>query len=161
MSGNAINDVKHNDEAQRRSRFTVEISGGSDPKSTGGVWLSISGGGLEVKDEANPTGGDSLRVTTAGQARWQDLVLRGPLTADRKDIITWWKDMNEKGEDTNCYRTVTITFFARDGAEVDTISYNDCWLKEYRLTPADSKAGSEPMYEEVVIDVGFSTDFFS
>jgi len=157
----AMNDPHHNDAAVRRSRFTVEISGGSDPKSTGGVWLAISGGGIEFKDEANPVGGDSLRLTTAGQGRWQDLVLKGPMTANRKDIVTWWKDMNEKGEDTNCYRTVTITFYNRDGAEVDTISYNDCWLKEYRLTPADSRAGSEFMFEEVVIDVGWSTDYFA
>lgn len=156
-----MNDPKHNDAAVRRSRFTVEISGASDPKSTGGVWLSVQGGGLEFKGEANPTGNDSLRLTTAGQGRWQDLTLKGPMTANRKDIVTWWKDMNEKGNDTNCYRTVTVTFYARDGSEVDTISYNDCWLKEYRLTPADSLAGSEYMFEEVVIDVGFSTDFFS
>lgn len=159
--GKAINDPKHNDAAVRRSRFTIEISGGSDPKSTGGVWLSIQGGGMEFKEEANPTGADALRLKTAGQGRWQDLILRGPLSADRKDIVTWWKDMNDDGAPGKCYRTVTITFYDRSGAEVDTISYNDCWLKEYRLTPADSNAGSEYMYEEVVIDVGFSTDFWT
>lgn len=157
----AINDPKHNDAAVRRSRFTIEISGGADPKSAGGVWLSVQGGGIEFKDEACPTGADSLRLTTAGQGRWQDLILKGPMTANRKDIIQWWKDMNDVGSPDKCYRTVTITFYNRDGAEVDTISYNDCWLKEYRLTPADSRAGSEYMFEEVVIDVGFSTDFFS
>lgn len=156
-----MNDPKWNDGQQRKSRFTVEISGGSDPRSTGGVWLSVSGGGLEFKEEENPTGDDSLQLKTAGQARWADLVLRGPLSADRKDIITWWKDMNDKGEAANCYRTVTVNFYNRDGGDVDSIAYNDCWLKEYRLTPADSRAGSENMFEEVVIDIGFSTDFFA
>ena len=63
--GKAINDPKHNDAAVRRSRFTIEISGGSDPKSTGGVWLSIQGGGMEFKEEANPTGADALRLKAA------------------------------------------------------------------------------------------------
>jgi hypothetical protein len=155
------NDPTWNDQFVRKSRFTVEISGGSDPKSTGGVWLSVSGGGIEFKEEETPTGEDSLQLKSIGQGRWQDLVLRGPLTADRKDIITWWKDMCEKGEDTNCFRTVTVNFYNRDGGDVDSVSYNDCWLKEYRLTPADSRASGEFMYEEVVIDIGWSTDFFS
>jgi hypothetical protein len=150
-----------NDAFVRKSRFLVEISGGSDPKSSGGVWLSISGGGLEFKEEAVPIGDDSLQLTTAGQGRWTDLVLRGPITGDRKDIVNWWKDMNQKGKKEDCYRTVTVSFLNRAGETVDSVSWSDCWLKEYRLTPADSNAGSEYMFEEVVIDVGFSTDFFS
>ena len=140
------------------SGFKLDITGGPDPQGPDGSWKMVNGGSLvfDVVSGAS-TGGDQFMQGSLGQKQWQNLVITGPVTATRKDMLQWVSDMKD-GKKDKLRRNVTVTMINKDGT--DGIAYNflNCFLESYELTSLSGDNANE-CYETISINVGRSDMF--
>lgn len=140
--------------------FKVEFSGCASPDSTEGGWRSVSGGGLRVhEDDGCTVGEDQFSNRTRGICEWQNLTFRGAVTKDRKDMLSWYKAMQEKGKEADCYKDVTITLVGPDGSDVYSINYLECFLTSYSLCPLNANESDVEAHETIEICPGYSDNF--
>lgn len=141
--------------------FRVEFKPGPPPDATHGKWKTFRGGGLRLHSQAASRGTDKIKQYTLGTCEWENIVLTGQVTAERKDMLQWFQDMVEKGAEGDCFRSVTLTWLNRDGSDGRSVTWNECFLCGYSLTPLDGDADDEECIETVEICVGYSEDFFN
>jgi hypothetical protein len=132
-----------------RSDFEVQIVDPTGTAQTGGGWRSIRGGGLRIHESASAPPG------APQEHDWENLTLTGAMTADRKDMLQWYTDMVETGQDAR--RMVTFRTIERGGTG-RTIDYLDCFLTGYTLGSLDPDTRDEPT-ETIEICVGHSDSF--
>jgi len=119
--------------------FRVEIS--PSPQSDGeNSWKSVSGGEIIIDENGLPTVGE--------------LVLVGPLSPQRQDLLDWYHD-SISGDPSSVFRTVDVTLFDREGVGVSTRTYHDAFLVEYALGELNAQEADVQLMECVVIKVGF------
>lgn len=143
----------------RNYSFRVEFSPGPPPDQTHGKWKSFSGGGLILHEEAVSIGTDKFDENTLAICEWEDVKLVGDLTAERKDMLQWYSDMCEKGGEAECFRNLTLTFLDRNGQDLNSIMWEECFMTSYSLTDLDTSQTGTPLQETVVICVGHSQDY--
>lgn len=148
------------DEYVKNYGFSVEFKPGPAVDATHGKWKTIRGGGLRLHSAPASTGTDKIKQYTLGTTEWENLVLTGQVTAERKDMLQWFTDMVEKGGEADCFRSVTLTWKKRDGADDRTITWNECFLCGYSLSALDGDADEEECIETIEICVGYSENFF-
>ena len=142
--------------------FKVEFSGCAAPDSTEGGWRSVQGGGLRIHEDDGVTRGvDQFSSQTRGICEWEPLTFVGALTKDRKDMLTWYKNMQQKGKEADCYKDVSITLLGPDGADVYTINYLECFLSAYSLCPLNSLESDVEAQETIEICVGYSDNLLN
>lgn len=151
------------DQVSRAYGFKVEISGMASMDSNEGGWRSVSGGGLRIhEDNGSATfGQDQYKSTTRGMCEWEPITLVGAVTKDRKDCITWFKDMVQTGDEAACYKDLSITLVGPDGQDLYTINYLECFLMSYTLGELNSTGDGEPLYETIEVCVGHSDNLLS
>lgn len=149
------------DEYRRNYGFKIEIKPGPAVSATHGKWKTCRGGGIRLHESAGVTrGADPIKHHTLGTTEWEDVVLTGAVTAERKDMLQWYTDMVEKGAAGDCFRDVTITWLKRDGSDDKNVNYLECFLTGYSLTPLDGDEEDVECIETVEICVGHSDNFF-
>jgi hypothetical protein len=89
------------------------------------AWEVWRGGGEQVIKECKP-GKDTFKPDTRGG----DLVLRGPMTSGRKDMLQWYQDMVSGSKEYR--RMLTITELSDEGGgtppvEGQTYVFHDCF----------------------------------
>jgi hypothetical protein len=149
----------HADKYIRNYAFRVEFSPGPAPDATHGKWKSFKGGGVRLCEEEVGIGTDKFEETTLAINEWEDITLVGDMTPERKDMLQWYKDMVEKGGEGECFRDVTLTFLDRQGNDLNSISWHECFMTSYSLTDLDASQKSTPLQETVVICTGYSDDY--
>jgi hypothetical protein len=156
-------DGKHlADQYTKSYGFKVEITGGAAPDSNEGGWRSIEGGGIMIHETGGCTvGTDQFKNHTRGICEWQPLRLVGSVTKDRKQMLDWYKNMQQKGKEADCYRDVSVTLIGPDGGDIYTLNYLECWLTSYSLCPLDAEADDQEAYETVEIVVGYSDNYLN
>lgn len=148
------------DEYRRNYGFRVEFSPGPPPDATHGKWKTFRGGGLILHETAGVTRGtDKVKHHSLGTCEWQDIVLTGEVTGERKDMLQWYQDMVEKGAEGDCFRSVTLTWLKRDGGDDKAVTWNECFLSAYSLTPMDGDEDDVPCIETIEICTGYSENF--
>jgi phage tail-like protein len=155
-------DGKHlADQYSKSYGFKVEITGGAGVDSNEGAWRSCRGGGIRIHESGGCTvGPDQFKNHTRGICEWDDLVLAGAVTKDRKQMLEWYKAMQEKGKEADCYRDVTITLLRPDGTDYRNYNYLECWLTSYSLCPLNAEEDDVEAHETIEIVVGYSDNFF-
>ena len=148
------------DEYERNYGFRIEISPGPPSDAVHGQWKTCRGGGLRVHETEASRGTDKFAEHTAGICEWEDVVLTGAITADRKDMLDWYKNMVDKGDAGSVYRSLSITLLNRDGSDSTSINYSECFLTAYSLTPLDGGEADVECIETVEICVGYSENYF-
>jgi len=147
------------DDFSRATGFTVEITNTKGNRQTAdGSWKCIRGGGIRFAENQGTTrGSDQYMQHALGQREWDDLVLIGPVSKERKDMLKWYED-TVKGEDHR--RNLTIHIHGMDGQVTHSYNYLDCFLTSYRLTELDADSEKE-CDEEVHICVGRSDNYLT
>jgi phage tail-like protein len=156
-------DGKHlADQYSKSYGFKVDITGGGGADTNEGAWRSVRGGGIRVHEAGGcTTGQDQFKNHTRGICEWDDLVLAGAVTKDRKQMLEWYKAMQEKGKDADCYKDVSVTLINREGGDVYTINFLECFLTSYSLCPLNGEEDDVEAQETVEIQVGYSDNFLS
>lgn len=149
------------DEYEKNYGFTVEFKPGPAADQTHGKWKTFRGGGLRLHSQCASRGTDKIKEYTLGTCEWEDITLTGQVTAERKDMLQWFDDMVEKGGSAECFRSLTLTWKTRDGNPRRTITWNECFLTGYALTPLDGDADEEECIETIIVCPGYSEDFFA
>ena len=150
------------DQYTKAYAFKVEITGGASPDSNEGAWRTIRGGGLRIHEATGVTvGPDQFKHHPRGICEWEPLTLTGAVTKDRKQMLDWYKAMQEKGKEADVYRDVTVTLVGPDGADVYALNYLECWLTSYSLCPLDGDQDDVEAQETVEIVVGYSDNLLS
>lgn len=150
------------DQYNRNYAFRVEISGGASPDSSEGAWNTVRGGGLRIHETTGvTTGTDQFKNHSPGISEWQDLVLVGPVTDKRKDMLEWYKKCQEKGGPDEAYRDVTITIVNRDGGDLWSVNYLHCFMTAYSLCPLNGDEEDNEACETVELCVGYSDNYLS
>ena len=148
------------DEYVRNFGFRVDISGGPSPGNTEAKWKTFRGGGLLLHETAGVTRGtDSVQHHSLGTCEWMDIVLTGQVTKERTDMLEWFTNMKNKGDTKTCFRTVTLTWYKRDGTDDRAVTWNECFLLGYSLTPLDGDELDVECVETVEICTGYSPDY--
>jgi phage tail-like protein len=140
------------------SGFKLDIQGGPDPQGPDGSWKVTQGGSLQFDVVSGASvGGDQFMQGSLGQKCWQNLNVTGPVTATRKDMLTWVADMTA-GAAGKLRRNITVTMINKDGS--DGIGYNflNCFLESYQLTDLSGDNATE-CFETISINVGRSDMF--
>jgi hypothetical protein len=141
--------------------FKIDIDGLS-PDSHEGAWRSIRHSGLRIEEAGGVTPGVAqFKNMTAGICDWGSLTLVGAMTKDRKQMLEWYKAMQEKGKDSDCYKDVSVTLISREGSDVYTINFLECFLTSYSLCPLNGEEDDVEAQETVEIQVGYSDNFLS
>lgn len=136
--------------------FKVDVDGLS-PDSHEGAWRSISHSGISFEEAGGVTTGvHQFKNTTAGIANWGELTLVGAMTKDRKQMLEWYKAMQQSGKDSDCYKDVSVTILDREGGDVYTINFLECFLTSYSLCPLNGEEDDVEAQETVTIQVGYS-----
>lgn len=151
------------DEYIRNYGFNVEVSGFTANTSPEGKWKSFRGGGLRLHESAGvTTGRQNMQQHTLGPSEWEDIVLTGAVTKDRKDALTWYTDMVNDGGEGKCFKDVTLNLLDRDqSAVMRTIVWNHCFLTAYSLSPLDGDEQDVECMETLEICTGYSEDFLA
>jgi hypothetical protein len=148
------------DQYAKNYGFRIEIKPGPPVDATHGGWKSVRGGGVRIHEATGcTTGKDKFKNHTRGIAEWDDLVLRGAVTADRTDMQQWFQDMVDTGDEGACYRDVTVTFLGPNGEDTHSIDYLECFLCGYSMSSLDGDADAEEAEETIEICVGYSSNF--
>jgi hypothetical protein len=147
------------DQYLRNYSFRVEWSPGPPSDQTHGKWKSIKGGGLRFHEDPGGVGQDKFKETTLACAEWEDLILTGEVTAERKDMLQWYKDMVEKGTTKDCYRTVTLTWMDRAGGDIGAITWNECFMTAYSMCELNREAEDQNAIETIEVCTGYSEDY--
>jgi hypothetical protein len=112
------------------------------------AWESWRGGGEQTIKDCKP-GKDTFKADT----RAGDLVLRGPVTSGRKDMLTWYQDMVTKSKTYR--RMLTITELSDDGTGTVTEGkkyvYHDCFPCRYVFPRMSVTNTTGNVMEEVTI----------
>lgn len=147
------------DQAYQRRRFRVEISGTGSPPSADkneGRWKSFSWSGLTWEtDDTATTGEDKFVQTTTGLKDWGTLTLVGAITASRDDMIQWYQDTLDGKQ---CFRSVSVIIVDSKGEDVpgSQVTFEDCFIEDYRLDELHAQAHNRELCETVVIRAGYS-----
>jgi len=151
--------ASRSDDFSRASGFTIEIEGSKGNKQTAdGSWKVIRGGGIRFNENSGTTrGSDQFMQHALGQREWDDLVLIGTISKDRKDMLQWYKD-TVAGE--NHRRNITVNIHGMDGNVTHHYNFLDCFLTSYRLTELDADSEQE-CEEEIHISVGRSDNYLT
>jgi hypothetical protein len=150
------------DQYNRNYAFTVAIGGLSAPDSNEGSWNTLRGGGVRIHETTGVTAGeDQFKNHSPGIAEWQDLTLVGAVTDKRKDMLTWYKDMQEKGGAAEVYKDVTVTIKKRDGSDSWSVNYLHCFLTAYSLCPLNGDEENNEACETVELCVGYSDNYLT
>jgi hypothetical protein len=152
-----INDPSKHDEVERFGRVLCEISGGAAADSTAFSLISVGGIGMSVGGDSTTVGEDTVAMNTACKANVHKLELVVCLTENHKMLPQWWKDMNDKGEAGDCFRTVSIKFHNREGNLIRTVDFHDCWMQRLELCESDSNARNEFCVLRVTVNAGYTT----
>ena len=157
-----ISSQDRQDQYNKNYGFKVEFSPGPPADATHGGWKTIRGGGIRIHEGQGVTRGtDKHKNMTRGICEWEDLVLTGAITADRKDMLQWYMDMVDTGDEGACYRDVTLTYLLPDGTDGRAINYLECFLTAYSLTPLDGDEEDAECIETVEVCVGYSDNFLT
>jgi len=133
--------AERQDQYQKATGFSVEISGAAGASSTDGSWKAVRGGGLRFSENQGvTTGADKFIQHSLGQREWEDITLIGPLTKTRQDMLKWYMN-TVKGEDHR--RNISIIIHGLDTKETHRYNYIDCFLTAYSLTPLDTESEQE------------------
>jgi phage tail-like protein len=148
--------AERSDQYHKAAYFQVQISGGAGEKTTDGSWKVVNGGSVRFNEDdgVTPTG-SKFREHSLGKYEWDDLVLIGPVTKTRKDMLQWYQD-TVKGKDHR--RNITVIVLNRDQQIIKQTNFLDCFLTSYRLTELDKEAGEKACEETVTICVGRRED---
>lgn len=125
--------------------FKVIVTFADGGKEVDSAWESCTGGALNIEIADSSTGTDPARTTTPGHKYVGEIVLRGPLTPDRKWIGKIITD-RDTGRATRC--NLTIVEINRDGSDGRQYTYHDCFPTRY-VYPRLSADGTGNLYEEV------------
>ncbi len=147
------------DQYHRNYAFRVEFSPGPAPDAVHGKWKSFKGGGVRFSETSAGTGVDKFKETSLGICEWQDITLTGEVTPERKDMLQWYKDMVEKGGEAECFRDVALTFIDREGNDISSISWSECFLTSYSLCDLNSDEEDVNCIETIQICTGYSEDY--
>ncbi len=148
--------AERQDQYSKATGFQVEITGAAGAGATDGSWKAVRGGGIRFNENHGvSTGGNKFIDHSLGQKEWDDLVLIGPVTKSRKDMLKWYLD-TVKGEQHR--RNVSIIIIGPDNKETHRYNYMDCFLTMYKLTDLDAESEKE-CEEEVHICVGYSDNY--
>jgi len=148
--------AERQDQFAKATGFSIEITGAAGAGSTDGSWKAVRGGGIRFHENHGVTrGDDKFHQHSLGQKEWDDLVLIGPVTKSRKDMLKWYTD-TVKGEDHR--RNVSVIIHGPDSKETHRYNYIDCFLGMYRLTELDAESEGE-CEEEVHIAIGHSDNY--
>jgi phage tail-like protein len=148
--------AERQDQFNKATGFQVEITGAAGAGSTDGSWKVVRGGGIRFNENPGTTrGNDQFRQHSLGQKEWDDIVLIGPVTKSRKDMMQWYLD-TVTGKDHR--RNVSIIILGPDSKETHRYNYIDCFLTLYKLTELDAESEQE-CEEEVHICVGHSDNY--
>ena len=141
--------------------FKVDVDGLS-PDSHEGAWRSIRGGGVRIDEVGGCTTGlHQFKNHTAGIASWEPLTLVGAVTKDRKQMLEWYKAMQQKGKEADCYKDVSVTLIDREGNDVYTLNWLECYLMSYSLCPLNGEEDDVEAQETVEIQVGYSDNLLN
>ena len=142
--------------------FKIEITGGAGVDSNEGAWRSIRGGGLRIHESGGcTTGPDQFKNHTRAICEWENLTLSGAVTKDRKQMLEWYKAMQEKGKEADCYKDVSVTLIDREGNDVYTLNWLECYLMSYSLCPLNGEEDDVEAQETVEIQVGYSDNLLN
>jgi len=148
--------AERQDQFSKATGFSVEITGAAGGGGTDGSWKVVRGGGIRFTENAGVTrGDDKFSQHSLGQREWEDIVLIGPVTKSRKDMLKWYQ-ATVKGDDYR--RNVSIIIHGPDGKETHRYNYIDCFLTAYRLTELDAESEKE-CEEEVHINPHHSDNY--
>lgn len=148
------------DEYVRNYGFRVEFKPGPPPDKTHGKWKTFRGGGIVLHETAGVTRGtDAHQHHSLGTTEWQDIVLTGHVTKERKDMLQWYQDMVQKGGAKECFRDVTLTWLKRDGTDDRAVTWHECFLTGYSLCELNGDDLDVDAMETVEICVGYSSDY--
>ena len=78
------------------ARITFEVDATGPAIRVTRAWETCTGGSLNIEIGDSSTGSDA-RTNSPGHKTVGEITLRGPITASRKDMLTWYQDMVDKG----------------------------------------------------------------
>jgi hypothetical protein len=117
-------------------------------------------GGIVLHETAGVTRGeDPHQHHSLGTCEWENITLTGQVTKDRKDMLQWYQDMVQKGSEADCFRDVTLTWLKRDTSDDRAVTWNECFLLGYSLTPLDGDEMDVECIETIEICTGYSPNY--
>jgi phage tail-like protein len=140
-------DAAKQDTYLRVKGFRVEISGGSDGKSSDTNWFRVSGGADVIETIESTVGNETYNTFTPGHSYVTPLVLEGGMTPTREGMLKWIDDQM-KGKDFR--RMVTVIPFNVEGKEQKAHEYHDCFVEEYTFPDLDAEL-HDTLTERIVI----------
>lgn len=97
-----------------------------------GSWSRCSGGAEMIEaietTHSAADGKQPYNTFSPGHTYISPLILEGPMTATRKDLINW---VNDQMSGKAFRRDVTITPIKIDGSTAPAHHYHDCFVEEY------------------------------
>jgi hypothetical protein len=135
--------------------FRVRILNPDGSQITPGVdnaddaWEVWRGGGEQTIKDCKP-GKDTFKPDT----RAGDLVLQGPVTSGRKDMLQWYQDTLSGSKTYRRMLTITEIDDPADGTppvEGKTYVYHDAFPVRYRVSELRANATTGNVMEEVAI----------
>lgn len=133
---------QHADELSRVYGFRVEIEG-LEPMPV----RVVEGLKIEVVVEEVETPGDPVLRKMPTRFR------TGEITLKRGVVDDWsffdWINLVRVSDTSEIHRDVSVTVLDRQGSDVQTFEYHECFLSSYELVPLDSKSAGEGLEEAV------------
>ena len=125
------------------SKFAIDIIG--DGKTKDSAWWGISGGDNVLEVITYTTGGDPDEKKRPGQGYYTDVVLKGPMTKDRKDMMDW---INETAQGGRSRKTCSLEFLNDKAEALMTFTLMETIPVAYQ--PPGVSASNYEMLEETV-----------
>lgn len=156
---NASQGTHVGDSYGRAHGFSVEITGGEALEGNEGSWLSVSHSGLTFEIEDVTVGSEQYQTKAIGRKKWGSISLSGHLTKSRNAVKDIYKDMLEKGGESEVYRTITVNWIGPNGDVIHKVDFNECFLIDWSISELDSNQENVPCIEYSTWQVGFSMNF--
>jgi phage tail-like protein len=125
------------------SKFGIDITG--DGKTKDSAWWGISGGDNVLEVISYTTGEDPDEKKRPGQGYYTDIVLKGPMTKDRKDMMLW---INETTQGQRKRKTCSLQFLNDKDEPLMSFTLSETIPVGYQ--PPGVNASNYEMLEEVV-----------
>lgn len=129
------------DEYSKAYGFKVEISG-LEPM----VVRAVEGIAVRVEVEELAVPGEPIVRKLPGRVKYDNITLKRGVVSE-SPFFDWLDDVR-LGRGAPARRDVTITLLDRQGSDVRTIHYEECFLSGYELAPFDTAGAGEGLEEQ-------------
>jgi phage tail-like protein len=130
------------DEVSKAYGFRVEISG-LEPMAV----RAVDGIALNLKVEELEVPGETIVRKLPGRLKYDNITLKRGLVSE-SPFFEWLDDVR-LGRGAPARRDISITILDRQGSDVRTLDYQQCFLSGYELAPLDTPGAGEGLEERV------------